>query len=136
VKIFLTGLACLAFAIIAAIWIMDSREQSRDSAAVTVPHFQTSQVRRVAITDEARVSRNQDPVYVQLVDGAIPAGVTHLTVLTDENCTPDADGVSHCINRVQFETGQGIKQAVLQHQHRMSEESCLAPGEVVELAAA
>jgi predicted outer membrane lipoprotein len=135
VKIFLTGLACLAFAIIAAIWIMDSREQPTDGASVAVPHFQTSQVRRVAITDEVRVSRNQDPVYVQLVDGAIPASVTHLTVLTDENCAPDADGVSHCINRVQFATGQGIVQAVLQHHHRMSEESCLAPGEVVELAA-
>jgi hypothetical protein len=134
VKIFLYGAACLAFAVIAAIWIMDSREQSRDSAEVTVPHFQTGEVRRVAITDGARVSRNQDPVYVQLIDGTIPAGVRNLTVLTDENCTPDADGISHCINRVQFETGQGIDQAVLQHHHRMSEESCLAPGEVVELA--
>jgi hypothetical protein len=135
VKIFLTGVACLAFAIIAAVLIMDSREPSRGSAGVTVPHFQTSQVRRVAITTEARVSRTQDPVYVQLVDGAIPAGVTRLTVLTDENCTPDADGVSHCLNRVQFDTGQGTAQAVLQHHHRMSEESCLAPGEVLELAA-
>jgi hypothetical protein len=135
VKIFLSVGACLAFVVIAAVWIVESREQSRDSAGVTVPHFQTSQVRRVAITDEARVSRNQDPVYVQLIDGAIPAGVTRLTVLTDENCAPDADGVSHCINRVQFDTGQGTAQAVLQHHHRMSEESCLAPGEVVELPA-
>ena len=134
-KIFLYGAACLAFALIAAIWIMESREHARDSVDVAVPHFQTSQVRRVAITGEARVSRNQDPVYVELVDGAIPAGVTRLTVLTDENCAPDADGVSHCINRVQFETGQGVGHAVLQHHHRMSEESCLAPGEVVELAA-
>lgn len=94
VKTFLYGLACLAVAIIAAIWIMDSWGGSRDTAGdLTVRHSQTSNVRRVAISADARVSRNQDPVYVQLVEGTIPAGVTRLTVLTDENCAPDADGV-------------------------------------------
>ncbi|MDQ2683497.1 MAG: hypothetical protein M3Y37_08210 [Chloroflexota bacterium] len=108
-------------------------DTSDSIAATAVPHFQEAVVRRVAITDDAKVSRNQDPMWVQLVDGSIPPEVTQLQVLTDENCQPDADGVSHCLNRVSFETGGTVHMATLQHHHRMSEESCLAPGEMVIL---
>ena len=97
-----------------------------------VPHFRMADI-RVRITEEPQISRNQDPVYVQLESGVIPAGVTHLQVLTDENCQPDADGVSHRLNRVQFETEDGTGQAALRHHHRMWEEPCLTPGQTLEL---
>jgi hypothetical protein len=97
-----------------------------------IPHFGDADV-RIRITADAQVSRGQDPMLVQLESGEIPAGVTHLTVLTDENCQPDADGVSHCRNRAQFSTLDGEREIVLRHHHRMAEEPCLAPGQVVEL---
>jgi len=113
------------------ILIAGGRQDSHADPGTAVPHFQTALERRVMFTDTAQVSRNQDPVYVQLVSGAIPPDATRLTVLTDENCAPDREGVSHCLNRVAFQTTQGSGEAVLQHHHRMSEESCLAPGESV-----
>jgi hypothetical protein len=103
-----------------------------DETATAVPHFRTADI-RVQITDEAMVSRNQDPVYVQLDSGVIPDNVSLLTVLTDENCTPDQDGVSHCLNRVEYKTASGTQLAALRHHHKMSEEPCLTPGQTLEL---
>lgn len=130
------GLVGLAIAVIAMLVTLDSPGAGKDEPeAAAVPHFQTAVERRIQIVDDARVSRNQDPMYVQLVSGTIPSDVSRLTVLTDENCAPDADGVSHCINRVSFAGANGTGEAVLRHHHDMSEESCLAPGEVVVIAA-
>ena len=124
------GLAMILFVVVV---ITNGRQDSHTDLSTTVPHFQTAIERRVTIMDTAQVSRNQDPVYVQLVSGAIPPEVTRLTVLSDENCAPDPDGVSHCLNRVTFQTPHGTEEAVLQHHHRMTEESCLAPGETLEI---
>jgi hypothetical protein len=115
---------------LAAVRLVSTQDEPAGTAAV--PHFQDADV-RVSITDGAQVSRGQDPMLVQLETGTIPDGVTHLTVLTDENCQPDADGVSHCRNRAQFTTPDGVQEVVLRHHHRMAEEPCLAPGQVVEL---
>jgi hypothetical protein len=49
-------------------------------------------------------------------------------VLTDEQCQPDAAGVSHCLNTIRLTSGQTI---AVRHPHRMSEVPCLAPGERV-----
>ena len=130
-KQLLYGTIGLAMILFVVILIAGGRQDSHADPGTAVPHFQTALERRVMFTDTAQVSRNQDPVYVQLVSGAIPPDATRLTVLTDENCAPDREGVSHCINRVAFQTTQGSGEAVLQHHHRMSEESCLAPGESV-----
>jgi hypothetical protein len=100
--------------------------------ATAVPHFGTNAI-EVRITDEAVVSRGQSPVLVQLETGTIPSDVTQLSVLTDENCQPDAEGVSHCLNRVMYSTSAGSGEAVLRHHHRMSEEPCLAPGQTLQL---
>jgi hypothetical protein len=59
-------------------------------------------------------------------------GATITTVLTDENCQPDAAGVSHCINRLHAPGGVRI---VVRHNHRMHEVRCLVPGERVQLRA-
>lgn len=105
---------------------------SSDEPEASAPHFGDADV-RISITADAQVSRGQDPMLVQLETGTIMAGVTHLTVLTDENCQPDADGVSHCLNRAQYTTLDGVQEVTLRHNHRMAEEPCLAPGQVVEI---
>lgn len=97
-----------------------------------VPHFSMETV-PVQITEDAVESTHQDPVYVQLENGVIPDDVTHLTVLTDEDCIPDDQGVSHCLNRVEFQTGDGMQQAALRHHHNMAIAPCLTPGQVLEL---
>lgn len=61
--------------------------------------------------------------------GQIPAGATTATVLTDTNCEPDADGVSHCLNDLQI----GNVVVTVQHHHQMHSVPCLSPGETVTL---
>jgi hypothetical protein len=61
--------------------------------------------------------------------GQIPAGATTATVLTDSNCEPDADGVSHCLNDLQI----GNVVVTVQHHHQMHSVPCLSPGEIVTL---
>lgn len=61
--------------------------------------------------------------------GQIPAGATTATVLTDTNCEPDADGVSHCLNDLQI----GKIVITVQHHHQMHSVPCLSPGETVTL---
>ena len=126
----LPAFALVAMAVAFAFAPADSDSTMAEPAAV--PHFRSSDV-RVQITEDAVVSRNQDPVYVQLEVGDIPADVTYLTVLTDEDCMPDADGVSHCLNRIEFETADGTQTAALRHHHKMAEEPCLTPGQTLEL---
>jgi hypothetical protein len=123
----------LVIAVVAVVAADSGDEAPSSPLATSVPHYQASTLRRVEVTADAQLSRGQDPMWVELIDGAIPDDVTRLTVLTDENCVPDADGVSHCLNRVRFATAGGTGEAVLQHHHRMAEEPCLAPGETVVL---
>lgn len=84
---------------------------------------------RVRITDRPQVSRGQDPVLLQLESGTILPDATNIMVLTDESCTPDPEGISHCLNRIQYESAAGVGQAALRHHHPMAEEPCLTPGE-------
>lgn len=123
------ALGLIAMAVVIA---STARDLTGSVEPTTVPHFEFADV-RVQITDEPVVSRHQDPVYVQLEYGEIPPEVTHLTVLTDENCMPDEDGISHCLNRVEFETAEGRQEAGLRHHHNMSEVPCLAPTQTLEL---
>lgn len=124
-----------AFAVFALSYAGYLTVTGNDAATVDptpVPLLRTADV-RVQITDDAVVSRNQDPVYVQMESGEIPSDVTFLRVLTDEDCTPDEDGVSHCLNRIEFDTDSGAQNAALRHHHKMSEEPCLTPGQTLEL---
>lgn len=132
-KAALVGLVGLAV-IVAAIVVVMSQGASPSTPATAVPHYQTTTLRTVVLTAGAEVSRGQGVVLAQLVGGTIPAGADRLAVLTDENCAPDGDGVSHCLNRVRFSGPQGEGEATLQHHHRMAEEPCLAPGETVILS--
>jgi hypothetical protein len=65
--------------------------------------------------------------------GTLPSGTVKATVLSDENCEPDAQGISHCRNRVRLASGQTL---TLRHPHDMNKVPCLAPGEKILLSRA
>lgn len=69
-------------------------------------------------------------VLVQLVQGAVPASVQPGRVLTDQSCTPDKYGISHCLNQVELADG---KMLVVRHNHSMMTDPCLRPGEQVRV---
>jgi hypothetical protein len=74
-------------------------------------------------------SNAADYLMTNLRAGQIPAGATTATVLSDSNCTPDADGVSHCLNDLDI----GGVVVTVQHHHKMADVPCLSPGETVTL---
>ena len=65
-----------------------------------------------------------------LEGGRMPGGPTTGEVLSDTDCTPDANSISHCRNEVRLPGGATV---VLRHPHRMANVPCLAPGETVRL---
>lgn len=67
---------------------------------------------------------------VVLKSGKIPSGAIRAVVETDTDCTPDANGISHCNNRLRFFDGQSLD---VRHDHNMKIYPCLTPGETVEL---
>ncbi len=70
----------------------------------------------------------------QLLDGRVPAGRTVAVVLTDEDCAPDGQGISHCANALRLPNGNTL---TVRHPHSMAVVPCLTPGErvLVSLAA-
>jgi hypothetical protein len=75
------------------------------------------------------MSETGSMLMASLERGRLPPGATRATVLTDANCQPDQDGVSHCLNELDF----GTVRAVVRHHHKMSEVPCLTPGEQVNI---
>ena len=67
-------------------------------------------------------------LHTRLETGAMPSGRTTAVVLSDEDCEPDAAGVSHCRNGLLLADGQRL---VVRHYHAMSTVPCLSPGEEV-----
>ena len=68
-------------------------------------------------------------LMANLVRGQLPAEATQATVQTDENCAPDQQGISHCLNQLTI----GALAITVQHHHAMSTTPCLTPGETVQL---
>lgn len=67
---------------------------------------------------------------VHFVDGIAPTEATSAIVLTDSNCTPDGQGISHCFNTLRLPNGHII---TVRHDHDMHMVPCLAPGESIRL---
>lgn len=65
-----------------------------------------------------------------LEDGPMPSRPMLADVVTDTDCTPDAQMISRCRNVVHLEDGRRV---VLRHPHDMSRVPCLAPRERVRL---
>lgn len=70
-------------------------------------------------------------VLVYAAASDVPAQPQRATVLSDEACEPDADGASHCLNRIRTAAGAVIH---VRNDHRLANEPCLAAGEHVILA--
>ena len=71
------------------------------------------------------------PEIVHVVTGTMPSRAMAAVTLTDENCQPDARGMSHCLNELQLANGQTI---LVRHDHDMRVVPCLTPGEKVQVA--
>ncbi len=67
---------------------------------------------------------------VQFVKGTVPLSVQSGRVLTDESCSPDQYGISHCLNEVELANGTTL---VVRHNHNMMNDPCLSPGEQIRV---
>lgn len=102
-----------------------------------VPHFidlSAPDTRRIVVVGAADetlpgTSNAAGVLMANLLEGRIPSGATQATVLSDSNCAPDADGISHCLNDLNV----GGVVVTVQHHHAMAEVPCLSPGETVTL---
>ena len=84
----------------------------------------------VSDAQPAPASTPDGPLHAMLLHGEVGGTPTVATVLTDKNCEPDARGYSHCLNDLEMPGGAIVS---VQHIHRMSEVSCLTPGERVNI---
>ena len=117
---------------------------SGDAAAPSVPSSGKAresvspaqgELRTLLVFRDAEPSRSQGAALrAQLLDGRVPAGRNVAVVLTDEDCAPDAEGISHCTNALRLPDGSTF---TVRHPHSMAAVPCLAPGEdvLVSLAA-
>lgn len=111
-------------------------DQPRAPESDTVSHGRRITEERVLIvsrTADQAISQPGEPLRAMLTGGDLPSMTTTATVMTDEDCAPDGDGVSHCTNRIRLEGGAEI---VVAHPHRMADVPCLAPGERIVVQAA
>jgi hypothetical protein len=130
-------LALVIFAIAFAATRPQPLASTPPPAQAAVPHFVDLKApgapRTVVIggaTDTLPGTSNEAGyLMTNLRVGQIPAGATTATVLSDSNCTPDADGVSHCLNDLKI----GGVVVTVQHHHQMANVPCLSPGETVTL---
>ena len=91
----------------------------------------SSLVRERLCGASAHCQNGRDGIDVGILkSGEIPTRPIAAIVETDENCTPDAYGISHCTNGLQLPDGSTL---VLRHDHNMQAYHCLKPGEVVTL---
>ncbi len=136
------AIAAVSLVLVAiAIGVATSRPQAQATMPppeqAAVPHFvdvkAPGEPRTVVVggmTDSLPGTSNEAGyLMTNLRAGTIPEGATTATVLTDTNCEPDADGVSHCLNDLQI----GNVVVTVQHHHQMHSVPCLSPGETVTL---
>ena len=74
-----------------------------------------------------------DGLHAKLISGTMPTTVVRATVVTDEQCQPDARRISHCLNRLRLADGSEIQ---VRHPHNMQAVACLAPGETITVVPA
>jgi hypothetical protein len=77
--------------------------------------------------DMATMYRPGQPMEtLHVFTGEVPTKPTQGVVLTDDWCTPDAKGMSHCLNQVKFPDGHIV---VFKHDHMMRTVPCIVPGD-------
>jgi hypothetical protein len=108
-----------------------STASSAPAAEETESTASRTEMRTVTVYDKMPAP-SPSPVHLNagLEEGTLPDRPVVGTVLTDEDCEPDAEGISHCRNVVRIAGGGKV---VLRHPHAMMEVQCLEPGEKVLL---
>ncbi len=137
---FLAGIALLA--IVVAVVFARTSNTASVASPTPVAHFVDIGTEQAAATDTIRTlvvaptgqklpqpSGINGVLMASLVSGQLPAEATQATVQTDTNCTPDPQGVSHCLNQLTI----GTLEVTIQHHHAMSTTPCLTPSETVHL---
>jgi len=124
--------ALAATALVAGLAACGSGDAKTSAVATEGAHATPGEVERTVIVynDVPPPSPSQVVLHAGLEEGQLPAGPVTATILTDEECEPDAQGISHCRNEAQLPSGKTV---VLRHLHNMMEVECLAPGEEVVL---
>ncbi|HZG66828.1 MAG TPA: hypothetical protein VEZ12_08795 [Herpetosiphonaceae bacterium] len=117
----LSGLFVLALLVIAGITL----NRPGTGAAVAAPLDPSLRTIVLVSKDGEIPALRAGDIAVTLEQGTAPQGITRATVLTDENCAPDGEGVSHCLNRMQA----GGQHFTIRHNHKMMEEPCFSPTE-------
>jgi hypothetical protein len=127
-------LAAIAVLIGVAVLFALSGRQGGDASPTYVtehPVAIPASVRTVVVSRATPMpSAHERLLSAKLEDGTMPHRSMMAEVLTDTDCAPDAQMISHCRNVVRLEGGGKI---VLRHPHDMTRIPCLAPGERVRL---
>lgn len=118
------GLLLLALVIILAIGWVHRAFFSNDGIALT-----SAEAPRIVVVGAEDALSTFGELRGTLVTGELPGGAHEAEVLSDRDCAPDTDGVSHCLN----ELALGSTRLTIRHRHRMSQVPCLRPGETVTL---
>jgi len=95
-------------------------------------HHAPARIRTLVVHPRGHAARSESPQAMKAtrVRGSVPRTATIATVRTDEDCAPDAAGVSHCLNRLELPGGRKL---VVRHLHRMADVPCMTPGERVRV---
>lgn len=103
-----------------------SQASVSDHPLAAPPAARTVLVSRAMPMPSAQARR----LSAMLEEGAMPDRPMMAEVMTDTDCTPDAQMISRCRNVMRLADGRRV---VLRHPHEMSNVPCLAPGERVRL---
>lgn len=136
--VFLTaGVAGVLLAgLVAALLVLSPSDHAARSTASPVQdraHTAPPTVRTLIVTRGRREpppSRPGATMHALLLEGKLPSRPTMATVTSDEDCAPDAAGISHCLNRLRLE---GAGKLAVRHPHAMSQVPCMTPGERVRV---
>jgi hypothetical protein len=128
-------LAATAILVTAAgVFTLARGEEAADSSPTSVsehPVAVPAAARTVLVSRAMPMpSAHERRLSAMLEDGAMPDRPMMAEVMTDTNCTPDAEMISRCRNVMRLADG---RQIVLRHPHDMTQIPCLAPGERVRL---
>jgi hypothetical protein len=124
---FFIGACLIAVAVVIAISV--TTQQTAPVGSVTSGTPQGSTVRTIAFGKPNILDTDKDHALVSSIKGSLPASITQVTVRSDENCAPDSQGISHCLNRLSYTGGE----ITVRHTHKMADVPCLQPGEVLQV---
>jgi hypothetical protein len=97
-------------------------------------HKPPTTMRRLMVSADRAPAPSQPGATMRALrlGGVVPRTAAVGTVVSDDDCAPDAVGISHCINGIRLANGRMLS---VRHPHRMAEVPCMTPGERVQVSA-